>query len=567
MNPIAVGRNIAKYRKANELTQAVLADNLGVSNKTISKWECGRGLPDKSMFPLIQETLGITREQLFEGAETTDAPPRKRFRLYAVIAVAGLTAICVTVVLLVNLLPPPPPPVSYFDLTLQGATFTGEGYESQTVTIAVGDPLPETGLDTQKTFLGWADDENKFYASGSFAMPARSTTLSAVYGEDLGNIFTPSCSYEEIVTGVAHSAKHINFGPVKATVYEFAGGVSTNVGYKILNGYNLRQDSCDNTCPVSADHGNIVFMTFINNGTEELSIKYEIDFYNVIGSVGFTLPAGGQIRVPLSYGKTPAGFDSQLNSFHQLHFTKTVASRVSLTVYGELYNPDYYKEATPYELTFAGATYNGAESAQIMFNAGLSRDAVLVPTEPDKTLVGWKTDKGKVFVSDEELLTYYKMPSGGDVITALYVEDMQLFTPSCVYKDKSKDDVEKRRGTHNADGSTTYSLNADVASWLVYNGADETHAVAGDCPLGIVKQRLYYMSVRNDGDADVTIEIGPEYKGMLESYTVTIPAGSAVNVSMRLYGVETLSSFWQINNLSAAATESQFNLTLKGHYA
>ena len=565
MNPIAVGRNIAKYRKANELTQAMLADKLGVSNKTISKWECGRGLPDKSMFPLIMETLGITREQLFEGAEITDAPRKKRFRLFAVIAAAGLTAVCVMVVLLVNFLQTPaPPPVSYFDLTLKGATFTVG--ESGSVTVAAGAPLPEVGLDAQKTFLGWADDGNKFYTSESFAMPGRSTVLSAVYEEDLGDIFTPSCSFEEIATGAPHSATHANLGPVKATVYEFAGGVSTNVGYKILNGYNLRRDSCDNTCPVSAEHGNIVFMTFINNGAEELAIRYEIDFYKVIGSVSFTLGAGEQLRVPLGYGKTPAGFEGQLSSFHQLYFTKTVASKVSLTVYGELYNPDYYEEAQPYELTFAGATYNGAESVRLTFNAKLSPDAEIALTEAGKTFVGWKTGKGKVFVSDEELRAYYKMPPGGDVVTALYAEDMRLFTPSCVYKDKSKDDAEKRRGAHNADGSTTYSFGADVASWLIYNGMDETHAVAGGCPLSVIEQRLYYMSLRNDGAADVTLAIGPEYKGMLDAFAVTIPAGSTVNVSMRLYGVDTPSSFWQIDDLTAAA-DSQFDLTLKGYYA
>ena len=41
MDQIAVGQFIAKKRKEKNLTQAQLAEKVGVSNKTISKWECG----------------------------------------------------------------------------------------------------------------------------------------------------------------------------------------------------------------------------------------------------------------------------------------------------------------------------------------------------------------------------------------------------------------------------------------------------------------------------------------------------------------------------------------------
>ncbi len=41
MNQIAIGRFIAKKRKEQNLTQEQLAERLGVSNKTVSKWETG----------------------------------------------------------------------------------------------------------------------------------------------------------------------------------------------------------------------------------------------------------------------------------------------------------------------------------------------------------------------------------------------------------------------------------------------------------------------------------------------------------------------------------------------
>ena len=43
MNQIQIGRFIAASRKARNLTQRQLADKLGISDKTVSKWECGKG--------------------------------------------------------------------------------------------------------------------------------------------------------------------------------------------------------------------------------------------------------------------------------------------------------------------------------------------------------------------------------------------------------------------------------------------------------------------------------------------------------------------------------------------
>ena len=61
------GQFIKEQRKAKGLTQAELADKLNVSEKTISKWECGNGFPDTTlMLPLCKE-LGITANELLSG--------------------------------------------------------------------------------------------------------------------------------------------------------------------------------------------------------------------------------------------------------------------------------------------------------------------------------------------------------------------------------------------------------------------------------------------------------------------------------------------------------------------
>ena len=61
------GAFIKEERKAKNLTQAQLAEKLMVSEKTISKWECGNGFPDTTlMLPLCQE-LGISANELLSA--------------------------------------------------------------------------------------------------------------------------------------------------------------------------------------------------------------------------------------------------------------------------------------------------------------------------------------------------------------------------------------------------------------------------------------------------------------------------------------------------------------------
>lgn len=62
-----IGNFIASLRKEKGLTQGKLGQLLGVSNKAISKWENGQGLPDTSSMPKLCEILGITTDELLNG--------------------------------------------------------------------------------------------------------------------------------------------------------------------------------------------------------------------------------------------------------------------------------------------------------------------------------------------------------------------------------------------------------------------------------------------------------------------------------------------------------------------
>ena len=62
-----IGKLIQTLRKEKRLTQQEFGDLLGVSSKTVSKWECGNGLPDITFLKKISNVLGITVEELLDG--------------------------------------------------------------------------------------------------------------------------------------------------------------------------------------------------------------------------------------------------------------------------------------------------------------------------------------------------------------------------------------------------------------------------------------------------------------------------------------------------------------------
>lgn len=72
MNQEIIGRFIAENRKAKKLTQEGLAEKLGVTNKSISKWENGNCLPDSSLFKPLCKILDISINELFAGEKLND---------------------------------------------------------------------------------------------------------------------------------------------------------------------------------------------------------------------------------------------------------------------------------------------------------------------------------------------------------------------------------------------------------------------------------------------------------------------------------------------------------------
>ena len=67
MNTYVTSATIKQLREKKNLTQAELAQRIGVSSKTISKWETAKGLPDISLLQPLAQALGISVIELMNG--------------------------------------------------------------------------------------------------------------------------------------------------------------------------------------------------------------------------------------------------------------------------------------------------------------------------------------------------------------------------------------------------------------------------------------------------------------------------------------------------------------------
>lgn len=72
MDTYITGATIRKLRELRDMTQAELADQIGVSDKAVSKWETGRGLPDISLVQPLAQALGVSVIELMNGETITN---------------------------------------------------------------------------------------------------------------------------------------------------------------------------------------------------------------------------------------------------------------------------------------------------------------------------------------------------------------------------------------------------------------------------------------------------------------------------------------------------------------
>ena len=71
-----LGSMIRYLRKQNDMTQAVLAQKVGVTDKAVSKWERELSYPDISLFPRLADVLGVTADDLLREFIDEEKPSR-----------------------------------------------------------------------------------------------------------------------------------------------------------------------------------------------------------------------------------------------------------------------------------------------------------------------------------------------------------------------------------------------------------------------------------------------------------------------------------------------------------
>lgn len=66
INKVHFGKRMASLRRRNELSQAELAEKLGVTSQAVSKWECGTALPDIELLLELSHLYNVSVNELLE---------------------------------------------------------------------------------------------------------------------------------------------------------------------------------------------------------------------------------------------------------------------------------------------------------------------------------------------------------------------------------------------------------------------------------------------------------------------------------------------------------------------
>lgn len=78
MDMIKIGEFLAKLRKEQGWTQEQLGEKLGVTNKTVSRWEKGNYLPPVEMLQMMSEVYGLTINEILSGERLTQEQYRQK---------------------------------------------------------------------------------------------------------------------------------------------------------------------------------------------------------------------------------------------------------------------------------------------------------------------------------------------------------------------------------------------------------------------------------------------------------------------------------------------------------
>ncbi len=85
MNSIKIGNNIQTLRKSLKMSQAKLADKIGISSQAVSKWEKGESLPETYYLPKIAKILGCSIDDLLNDESLVSKKSKGNIKLNEIV--------------------------------------------------------------------------------------------------------------------------------------------------------------------------------------------------------------------------------------------------------------------------------------------------------------------------------------------------------------------------------------------------------------------------------------------------------------------------------------------------
>lgn len=360
MDAKVIGKYIKEYRKSNNVSQRELAEKLFVSDKTISRWELGNGLPDIELLPKIAEILGISidklvgaeneegeaaaldlyreelkrREELLAEREKqaiTDADNR-RIRIKKLSIITG--SLCVAILLVVFsviLLVKPQYTLTVLGVSLENGATSVELYH--------GDSLPSFSAEG-KTVIGFIDDEYNFYDPRDFRMPDRNVTLRALIKEDMP-IFAGS---DKNMHGMKVAEHVLTDEGIPATKYTFEAGFlkGTSIQSRPVEDSGEMQDI--NVYAPSL--GKRLFLMHVQNtGDIDVNIRYRVEnFGNQQGGLDYytpsvTIKANSTTYLPVFF-ENNSGYGVFEGCDHFVILDQDIEEKVELIIFGYIYTAE-----------------------------------------------------------------------------------------------------------------------------------------------------------------------------------------------------------------------------------
>ena len=358
MNAKVIGEHIKEYRKRNNISQREMAEMLFVSDKTVSRWELGNGLPDIELLPKIAEILGISIDKLVGSEDMVDVEGndsaielykeemerleaqlqekereieirQKRIKKIVVIVAIAVFLISFVAILIATLVKP------RYTLTFVGVTTEG----GSVVELKSGEGLPKV-IAGGKTVLGFIDENYNFYSADSFSMPDHNLTLRALIKEEMP-LFAGS---DSDMNGNRVSEHVLTENGIPATKYTFASGSES--GSFIQSRPVSDSGEMPNVNVYAPSLGERFFLISVQNTSDiDVKIRYRIEnFGDYPGGLDYYTPsvvikANSVTYVPV-YFKNSSSYGVFEGCDHFVILDQDIDEQVELVVFGYIYTAE-----------------------------------------------------------------------------------------------------------------------------------------------------------------------------------------------------------------------------------